>query len=130
MILGDTGDTGQTNIDTVFESFTKSFEESTSFMVTGRIARREVKSRLNAIHNQSGIPCTLQIDFNANKIESAQIIRNCLGHSPICKSYMLYQFNWLPVKTENTLTPCVHLNISVHRPSSDCIYSCLATHIN
>lgn len=79
------GDASQNNINNVFESFAKSFEESTGFMISNRIAPRGLKSRLTAIHNASGISCTLQIDANANKIESSQIIRNCLLHSPICK---------------------------------------------
>lgn len=115
----NSGDTSQMNIDTVFESFARTFEESTSFVVSGRIARREVKYRLNAIHNASGIPCMLQIEADANKIEAAQIIRNCLRR--FVRNLFL---NVTKKKCISFTKMC-----SVPRSSSDCIDLCLATHV-
>lgn len=72
-------------MDTMFQSFATSFKVSAGFMISSRIASRGMKNQLTAIHNASGILCTLQIDADADRIESSQIIRDCLLHSPICK---------------------------------------------
>lgn len=90
------GDPRRNVIETVFDSFVKSFEMSTKFIVTASIAHHSaIKYRLHAIHNASGILCTIQIDVNANKIESSQLIRNCLLHSPICKYCLPITFRFV-----------------------------------
>lgn len=78
------GQTIQNNTYILFEEFANAFKESTEFKILDRIAPRGMINRLT-VNSSSGIKCTLHIDDNADKIESSQVIRDCLLHSPICK---------------------------------------------
>lgn len=77
----------------IFQSFEMLFRTEgiqSDFKVLSSIKGDRVqKRRIQAIHNESGILCSIQLDSSFELVESSQIIRNYIMHSPICKYYAL-----------------------------------------
>lgn len=73
----------------IFQSFEKLFGTEgvqSDFKVLSSIKGDRVQNRrLQAIHNTSGILCSVQVDSSFGLAESSQILRNCIMHSSICK---------------------------------------------
>lgn len=70
-----------------FEILLKTAGIQSDFKVLSSLSDDRVhQRRLQAIHNASGIVCSIQFDSNFELTQSSQTIRNCIMHAPICKS--------------------------------------------
>lgn len=87
-MYSSSGVSNQNYEDTIFEKFVELFRTSIvrkEFKFFGSFIRDRVqRNRIHVKHEATKIFCVIQIDVDANIVESSQIIRDYLLQEPIC----------------------------------------------